>query len=62
MITNRVQKVLADRQLVSTIDPREVKRLAIQNGLTQGQIRGLLMAHGRDWLKFEQAAQRLRSR
>jgi hypothetical protein len=62
MIRTNVQKVLADRQRVATIDPLEVKRLAIHHGLTQGQIRGLLMAHGRDWVKFEQAARRLRSR
>jgi hypothetical protein len=38
----------------------KVKRLALQHGLTQGQIRGLLLRYGHDWDLFAAEAIKLR--
>jgi hypothetical protein len=57
-----IEQIIEDRRRVTEIDPREVKRLSLQYGLTQGQVRGLMMEHGEDPAKFAEAAETLRRR
>jgi hypothetical protein len=44
------------------MNPLEIKNLAIRFRLTQGQVRSLLIACGRDRQRLEQAADQLRNR
>jgi hypothetical protein len=62
MISKRTQQILSKRQMVAAMDPLEVKSLALTYKLTPAQVRALLMAYGRDWLKFDRAATQLRQR
>jgi hypothetical protein len=48
------------RRVAFQTAPREVKRLALEYGLTQGQIRGLLLRFGYDHALFAAAAIKLR--
>ena len=61
MKTNRTGKIHAQREVATRADPLEVKGLAIAYRLTQAQVRVLLLQCGRDWLKFDRAATRLRT-
>lgn len=55
------QQILAKREMVSTMEPLKVKGLAMRFGLTQAQVRALLMKHGRNWIEFAHAARILRA-
>ena len=48
------------RKVAFQTAPQEVKRLALQYGLTLGQIRGLLLKWGHDRERFTAAAVKLR--
>lgn len=48
------------RKVALQTAPQEVKRLALQYGLTQGQIRGLLLKWGHDRERFAAEAVKLR--
>jgi hypothetical protein len=56
------EELLAQREVAATADPLEVKGLAIAYKITPAQVRALLLKHGRDWLKFNDAAAQLRTR
>lgn len=60
MKRNRSQELSAQREVAFTADPLEVKGLAIAYKITPAQVRGLLLKYGRDWMKFNHAAARLR--
>jgi len=62
MSRKSVPEILNKRRSVTTMDPLEIKKLSIRFRLTQGQVRSLLMACGRDGQRLEQAADRLRNR
>jgi hypothetical protein len=53
--------LLAQREAASAADPLEVKGLAIAYKITPAQVRGLLLKYGRNWLKVNHAAARLRT-
>jgi hypothetical protein len=59
---NRSSQLQAARRTLAAITPIEIKLLSLQYGLTQGQVRGLLMKCGNDLAKFKAAAERLRNR
>ena len=56
------RQVQAARRTLAHVTPIEIKLLSLQYGLTQGQVRGLLMKCGNDLAKFKAAAERLRNR
>jgi len=56
-----LQAMLKRRRAASETPPYEVKMLALEFGLTQGQIRGLLLKHGDDRAAFAAAAHALRA-
>ena len=59
---NRSRQLQAARRTLAAITPIEIKLLSLQYGLTQGQVRGLLMKCGNDLAKLKAAAERLRNR
>jgi len=62
MTRKSIPEILNKRLSVMTMDPLEIKNLSIRFRLTQGQVRSLLMACGRDRQRLERAADRLRNR
>jgi hypothetical protein len=52
---------LKRRRAVDQTSPYEIKLLALEFGLTQGQIRGLLLKHGDDRARLADAARTLRA-
>jgi len=61
MKRNKENELLEQREVATAADPFEVKGLALTYKITPGQVRGLLLKYGRDWLKFDRAAAALRS-
>lgn len=55
------QDVFAGRKVAFFTSPHEVKRLALKYGLTQGQIRGLLLKYWNDRDRFAAEAVKLRN-
>jgi hypothetical protein len=55
-----LQATLERRKVAFQASPHEVKRLALEYGLTQGQIRGLLLKYGYDREKLAVEAVKLR--
>lgn len=62
MSRKSIPEILNKRLSVTTMDPLEIKNLSIRFRLTQGQVRSLLIACGRDGQRLERAADRLRNR
>jgi hypothetical protein len=56
----RENDLLERRKVAFQTSPQEVKRLALKFGLTQGQIRGLLLKYWDDRARFEAEAVKLR--
>jgi hypothetical protein len=56
-----LQAILKRRRAVDQTSPYEIKLLALEFGLTQGQIRGLLLKHGDDRARLADAARTLRA-
>ena len=55
------QAILQRRRAVDRTSPYEIKLLALEFGLTQGQIRGLLLKYGDDRPRLADAARNLRA-
>lgn len=55
-------EIEAARRTVAETSPIQIKLLSLRYGITQGQVRGLLMSCGNDQAKFQAAAERLRKR
>ena len=59
---DHTSQVVAARRVTAEAPPMKIKLLSLQYGITQGQVRGLLMSCGNDRAKFQVAAERLRKR
>jgi len=56
-----LQAILKRRRAAYETPPYEIKMLALEFGLTQGQVRGLLLKHGDDRAALAAAARALRA-
>jgi hypothetical protein len=56
-----LQAILQRRRAADRASPYEIKLLALEFGLTQGQIRGLLLKYGDDRASLAAAARNLRA-
>jgi hypothetical protein len=52
--------ILKRRKVATEVSPYDVKQLALKHGLTEGQIRGLLLRHGNDAETLAAEAMKLR--